>query len=261
MADNSIIIVAHNGLHLTRQTLKSALAQDVPVHVYLIDNASSDGTAHWARAMEARYKNVEWMPVAKQVSLAACWNAGLKRVWARGGEHALVLNNDVVLHPRTYCWLVSHGGYFVTTVSVDNEDQFHFDAQDEDNMFEGPEHDMNIKDRPHPNFSGFLIRKECWDVVGPFNESYYPAYCEDAEYHVRMHRAGIRAVCIDLPMLHLGNGANTLRFADPAEAHLIKRGADRNRDRFLDRWGCKPGEPEYSDLFSDATFGIDRGVR
>lgn len=246
---NTIIIVAHNGLHLTRQTLKSALAQDVPVEILLVDNASSDGTTHWARAMETRYSNVRWMPIAKQISLAACWNKALKEVWMRGGEHALVLNNDVVIAPDTYAVLLHHGGQFVTTVSVDKEDQL---------PVAFGQRIMN--ERPHPNFSGFLIRKRCTDQVGFFNENYYPAYCEDAEYHVRMHRAGIRAVCIDLPMLHLGNGANTLRFADPAEAHQIKRGADRNRDRFLECYGCLPGSLEYEKLFSDSTFGIDRGV-
>lgn len=250
MVENTIIIVAHNGLDLTRQTLKAALKQDVPVGIILIDNASSDGTAHWARAMEAKFSNVLWMPLAKQLSLSACWNRGLNLVWTAGGKHALVLNNDVLISPHTYAMLSNHGDPFVTTVSVDNEEQF-----------VEPDPVVVYTGRPHPNFSGFLIRKECWDVVGPFNEAYYPAYCEDAEYHVRMHRLGIRAVCIDLPMLHIGNGANTLRHADPAEANRIKRGADTNRALFARVYGCKPGEPEYAKLFSEETFGIDRGNR
>ena len=245
---NTIVIIARNGLHLTRRTLKAALAQDVPVEIILVDNQSSDGTLHWALAVEAQIKDVRVITLAKQLSLAACWNLALRKVWERGGEHALVLNNDVLIQPPTYKILESTGWDFVTTVSVDNEEQFQFPRA------------LDMYGRPHPNFSGFLIRKECFDKVGPFNDSYYPAYCEDAEYHVRMHRAGVRAVCIDLPMLHIGNGANTLRFADPAEANLIKRGADRNRDKFLEKYGCKPGEPAYDALFSDATFGIDRGV-
>lgn len=262
MSANTIVIVARNGLHLTRQTLKAALVQDIPVEIIIVDNQSSDGTLHWALAVEAQMKNVRLITCAKQKSLAACWNLALKEVWQNSGEHALVLNNDVIIYPGTYRILLEHGGPFVTSVSVDNEEQF---VVDESNFYKRVGEDeyrfeFGAVDQPHPNFSGFLIHKSCWDKVGPFNESYYPAYCEDAEYHVRMHRAGIRAVCIDLPMLHIGNGANTLRFADPAEANLIKRGADRNRDRFLENYGCKPGEPAYNDLFSDATFGADRGV-
>jgi len=246
---NSIIIVARNGLHLTRRTLKAALAQDTPVEITIVDNASTDGTQQWGMATAAKFENVVYTALAQQKSLAACWNLALRDVWRRGGEHALVLNNDVIVSPPTYRILQFTGHKFVTTVSVDNEEQFGF-----------PEEILPCG-RPHPNFSGFLIRKSCYDKVGPFNESYYPAYCEDAEYHVRMHWAGIRAVCIDLPMLHIGNGANTLRFAEPADANCIKRGADRNRDQFLETYGCRPGEPEYEELFSEATFGINRGVK
>lgn len=247
---NSIVVICRNNLELTRKTLRAALKQDVPVDVIVYDNASTDGTRQWLQGISFKYSNVYGMGSSfKPVALAAAWNAALKCVWARGGEHALVLNNDVVIAPDTYQLLLRHGGSFVTTVSVDNEEQF-----------AGTFGQRIFNERPHPNFSGFLIRKECWDRVGAFNENYYPAYCEDAEYHVRMHRSGIRAVCIDLPMLHLGNGANTLRFADPAEAAIIRRGADRNRDRFLEKYGCKPGEPEYEALFSDATFGVDRGL-
>ena len=249
MSLNSIVIIARNGLHLTRRTLKSALAQDVPVEVLLVDNASSDGTMQWGMAIATQHQNVTYTRVNEQKSLAACWNLALRDVWRRGGEHALVLNNDVIVAPNTYRLLEACGDQFITTVSVDDEAQFEINSNH-----------RTFERRPHPNFSGFLIRKSCWDKVGPFNESYYPAYCEDAEYHIRMHRNGVRAVCIDLPMLHIGNGANTLRFADPADANLIKRGADRNRDRFLETYGCRPGEPEYEQLFSEATFGIDRGV-
>ena len=262
MSLNSVVIIARNGLHLTRRTLKSALAQDVPVEVLLVDNASSDGTMQWGMAIATQHQNVTYTRVNEQKSLAACWNLALKDVWRRGGEHALVLNNDVVVYEGTYRMLLEHGGEFVTTVSVDKEDQFVVNESDFYKRVGEDEYrfEFGAVDRPHPNFSGFLICKSCFDKVGPFNEAYYPAYCEDAEYHIRMHRAGIRAVCIDLPMLHIGNGANTLRFADPADANLIKRGADRNRDRFLETYGCRPGEPEYEQLFSEATFGIDRGV-
>lgn len=245
---NYIIVVARNNIALTKQAVRAALAQDIPVEIIIVDNVSSDGTYFWARAVEFQKPNVRLIRLSVQRSLAECWNLGLKMVWDNGGTHALVLNNDVVIHPATYRTLEEHGGLFVTTVSVDNEEQFHFD--DLPYKFDdGGE--AYIPDRPHPNFSGFLIRKECWDRVGPFNKEYYPAYCEDAEYHVRMYRAGIRAVCIDLPMLHLGNGANTLRFADPTEQAMIHRGADANRKRFRETYGCVPGESEYEALFTE----------
>jgi GT2 family glycosyltransferase len=237
---NHVVIIARNNRPMTWRTLVAALAQDVEVTVVVVDNASTDGTAEWLRAVSMRRSNVIVLTCPKQLSLAACWNNALRFVWSRGGEHALVLNNDVVLLPSTYRILDWVGQPFVTTVSVDDEAQF---KEPESMAFNG---------RPHPNFSGFLIRKSVTDKVGWFNEAYYPAYCEDAEYHVRMFRAGINAICIDLPMLHIGNGANTLRFANPAEAAAIKRGADANRERFKAVYGCKPGEPAYEALFQNS---------
>jgi GT2 family glycosyltransferase len=86
--------------------------------------------------------------------------------------------------------------------------------------------------------------------VGWFNESYFPAYCEDSDYHVRMHRADVRAVCVDLPFLH--HGAGTIKHAGTGEVARIRRGADRNRERFRQEYGCLPGSEAYQELFIGA---------
>jgi GT2 family glycosyltransferase len=102
--------------------------------------------------------------------------------------------------------------------------------------------------QPHPDFSCFLIHKRVTDKVGWFDEEYTPAFCEDCDYHVRMHRAGIRAVCLDLPFLH--HGSMTVKNAESGEQARIKRGADQNRERFRQKYGCLPGTKEYEALFA-----------
>ena len=105
----------------------------------------------------------------------------------------------------------------------------------------------SLGERPHPDFSCFLIRPEVVERVGYFNEDYWPAFVEDCEYHVRMHRAGIEAVCIDVPFLH--HGSATIKNASQAERNIIARGAAANRERFRREYGCLPGTPEYQELF------------
>ena len=232
----SILIIARNNLPLTKVAVRTALAQDYPCHVLVIDNASTDGTNNWLKT-----KDVAAITYPIQKSLAACWNAGIKAFWDTGATEVLVLNNDVSLRPDTYYLLHNLEAHMVTCVSVNKEEQLGVPG---DRSIDGLVQSL----RPHPDFSAFMIRKTVTNRVGWFDETYYPAYCEDCDYHVRMHRAGMHAVCVDLPFLHLG--ANTLRNASPGEQDRIRRGADTNRERFRKRYGCLPGSPEYSKLFA-----------
>jgi len=243
----TIIIVARQNCHLTKATVRTALVQDYApgCDVFVINNASTDSTSDYLRSQPG----IVTATFPEQKSLAACWNYGLEIAFKttknplgsfgrRGGGHVLVLNNDVEIRTDTYRTLAWYDSMFVTAVSVDTPERMNV------------ERDLLTSDwapRPHPDFSCFMIRRECWEKVGKFNEAYYPAYCEDCDYHVRMHRAGITALCIDLPFLH--HGAQTLKHASAEDAIKIRKGADANRKRFQAAYGCLPGTPEYEALF------------
>jgi GT2 family glycosyltransferase len=234
--NGAILIVARNNLHLTKVAVNSALAQDVPCTVLVIDNASTDGTSMWLRSK----RKIAVITYQHQRSLAACWNAGIKDLFIAGADRVLVANNDVYLRPDTYSMLSAHGGPFVTCVSVDSMDRI---GKAGDRGIEA----LKEMERPHPDFSCFMISKSVINQVGPFDYSYFPAYCEDADMHVRLHRAGIRAVCIDLPFYHAA--AQTVKTADEGERARIQRGADANREKFRLKYGCVPGSKEYENLF------------
>ncbi len=148
--------------------------------------------------------------------------------------------------------LTEHGGEFVTCVSVDSEERL------------GTPGDRTIAalrsgEREHPDFSAFLIRKSVTDRGLWFDEECWPAYTEDAFAHIAMWRAGVRAVCVDLPFVHWA--ASTLKEANEREAIIIRRGADANRARFRKKYGCAIGSPEYYAMFSKENFGIDETPR
>jgi GT2 family glycosyltransferase len=241
----SVVIVARNNLHLTKLAVDTALAQDTdqPPHVLVVNNASSDGTADWLRTKaRVNWARMSTVTFPTQVSLSACWNYALRHLFSKRGldrQHALVINNDVELRPDTYRLLLSCPELFVTAVSVNDQRQLNAPRPDG--------FDFACTERPHPDFSCFLIRQECWQRVGEFNEAYYPAYCEDCEYHVRMHQAGVKAVCIDVPFLH--HGAQTIKHASPQDRAVIERGAQANRERFKKVYGCLPGTEQYNKLF------------
>jgi GT2 family glycosyltransferase len=234
-----VVIVARNSLALTKRAVKSVLAQDVTCSLLVVNNASTDGTGPWLRTKEFAFGEF-----SEQRSLAACWNCALGTFWFMGFERALVLNNDVELAPYTARYLSScldnpdYWQGFVTGIGVSDPKQ---------TKTEEEASTWSYHIRPHPDFSCFMISREVTDKVGWFDEDYFPAYAEDADYHVRMHRAGIKAVSVDLPFLHYSAG--TLKNASPAEQARIRRGADSNRERFRARYGCLPGTPEYQELF------------
>ncbi len=231
---NWILCPLHNGLHLTRAALRTFLAQDVPCNVLLLDNASTDGTVPWLNGI--RDERVLTMLMMKPLSVAASWNAMLRWVFKRE-DHAIVVNNDTLLRPDTVRHLLADGGLFVTAVGTDDPSKI-----------DPPYHEPDpAKKRPHPDFSCFAIRKECYQRVGPFSEEYAGGYCEDADYHLRMHRAGIDAVCLDLPFYHVGAG--TLKSVEHDQARKIQLRADKNRALFRKRYGVDVGSPEYYALF------------
>lgn len=248
----AITILLRNNLHLTKDAIRTLRAQDVPVEILAVDNHSTDGTAEWLRTQ----RDIQTMHLEPALSVAGAWNAAL-RYWfyQRGADHALVINNDVQLRPDTARHLLADGGGFVTAVGTRDAEKIkpnvHPDLiarlkeNGEDIRFIPPD---PSKKRPHPDFSCFLIRRETFEKVGPFDEAFLTAFCEDADYHVRMQLAGIRAEALELPFLHYGS--QTIKNASPVEARLIGRQADLNRTYFLRKHGFAVASPEYYAWFS-----------
>jgi hypothetical protein len=186
-------------------------------------------------------EGIQVVYTADRKSVAYCWNKGIRFFLKdKKKNNVMVCNNDVELRPDTYRLLRDLSRSFVTGVSV------------EDPVQVGTPGDRTLKDlamsaRPHPDYSCFMIARSVIDKGLWFDEEYFPAYCEDMDHHVRMHRAGVNAGCVDMPFLHTRSG--TLRTADEAEANYILRGADASRKRFKEIYGCDPNSPEYADLF------------
>lgn len=228
-----IVCPIRNGIQFTREALPTFLEQDIPVKVLFIDNDSHDGSGEWLRAQA----DVLYWHRRPGLGVAQSWNLALKWVFGDLGmkaEHALVVNNDVLLQPGTYRMLLEDGGEFVTATGVNNMSQFQ----------ETPDPSLQ---RPHPDFSCFLIRKDCYETVGHFDEGYQTGFYEDNQYHVRMHRKGIQAHCIGVPFFHHASG--TLKVANDFDRKQIQDAASQNRKRFFQEFGCYPDSPEYERLF------------
>lgn len=223
-----VVMLARNAIELTKRAVASVLAQDIPVQLRVIDNNSTDGTPEWLASQLPRVTVQTFRPAQ---GVSASWNFALHETFSRY-DHCLVVNNDVQLRMDTYSALLEDGGPFVTAVSVDNPTAI------EGGWAKAP--------RPHPDFSCFLIRREVWRKVGKFDES-MSLYASDADYHLRMHQAGIQAYTIGIPFYHYASG--TLKSATEWDRREIQAQADKDRARFVEKWGCAVGSPEYYKMF------------
>lgn len=252
---NWIVMLCRNNLNFTKKALESCLAQDIEgdVKVRVINNGSTDGTSEWLESLD------DWRVFPSHhfpgKSVAKSWNDELRELFKSGYPHVLVVNNDIVLRPDTYRRLVEDGGGFVTAVGNDNPESIKplpgvlqierkLSLQElHDRVYAAVKEDK----RPHPDFSCYLIRKEVWDKVGEFDEVFTPAFGEDCDYHVRMHEAGVKAECIDLPFYHYGSA--TIKHMEPEEATRLHLHAELNRAYFERKWGFKIGSPLYEEYF------------
>ncbi len=230
---NPALMLTHNALELTKKAIDSVLAQDIPVRLMILDNASTDATVEYTRSL-----SLQTAVFNPSIGVSRGWNYGLRYFFEMGEEHVLVVNNDVELPYSFYRSLLEEGGGFVTGVGVDDHGQVDADA-----LSSNP--NANNTKRPHPHFSAFLVRKWVWDKVGPFDES-MELYVSDADYHLRMHQLGIPAYTNGMPFYHVGSA--TIK-RNPEEARAIQMQADKDRETFFKKWGVRVASPEYYNLF------------
>ena len=200
------------------------------MNLLIIDNESTDGMGAFFHTRD----DIGYIYFDPPKSVAASWNYGLQFFFSHGYEHVLVVNNDIELRPNTYSRLLADGGGFVTAVGVREWP---------------PEGPPSFEQRPHPDFSCYLIRRETYEKVGGFDEKFLIAFGEDWDYHIRMHKADVFAHCIDLPFLH--HGSMTIKNAEPAEILKIQTQADKNRKYFKEKWGMAGASPEYYSYFGN----------
>lgn len=233
---NPVLILTHNNLELTKKCVHALRNQDIPVSIHVYDNESTDGTKEWLETVP----DIIDQSSGVDLGVSAGWNFVLDILFSttRDGaegwnaDHVLVVGNDTVLAPWTYSALIRAGRSFVTGVDI--------------GMDPLPEKPDIFPLSPHPDFSCFLIWRDAWEKIGPFDERIVN-YCSDCDYHVRAHRLGIPLWKASVPYNH--ERSSTMRNADPTERERLYKQADADRVVFKSIYGCLPGTKEYEQLF------------
>lgn len=236
---NPVLLLAHNNLALTIRCIESLRQQALPIDVFVVDNGSRDDTPTWlgTNAIASPQFNLTYLLNPTNAGVSAGWNYGLRYYFSQPWfcDHVLCVGTDTVLAPWFYRELLSYDLPFVTGVAVDQMSQ----------LIE-PTWLANPTLEEHPDFSAFLIRKDCWEKVGPFDER-MKLYASDCDFHVRAHRLGVPLYKASVPYYH--ERSSTLRLASPEERDEINVQANKDRAVFYSLYNCVPGQKEYEELF------------
>jgi GT2 family glycosyltransferase len=234
---NHVLILTRNNLALTQRCVESVRLQDIDTSIIIRDNGSTDGTRDWLDFVGESI-TVSW--AGSNLGVSNGWNAILSHQFDfYRVPHVLVIGNDTILPRYCYSALLSVEVPFVTGVDI--------------GMNPLPEKPDILPLSPHPDFSCFLIRRECWEKVGPFDENMV-MYSQDQDYHIRAHHAGVHLWKASVPYQH--ERSSTLNRAPLEERNAIHLRANLDRAELRRKWGVPAGGPLYEALFSPGTFGM-----
>jgi GT2 family glycosyltransferase len=232
----SVIIPVWNGASVIAKCLEALFENSEAdrFEVVCVDNSSSDGSASLIADI---YPQVRLLQQPINLGFAGGVNVGIE---AAEGDIFILLNQDCIVQPG---WMVpllqvleSSPNVIIGGVLLNQEGMIdHAGA-----IIQRPEaigvHLTEIKDiNPWPveYVSGavFAFRRNVWETVGRFDEGFYPAYYEDADYCLRARRYGIEVLCVpQVRVVHL-------RSSEEWRMNPLRHRANYYTVRY--RFGCK----------------------
>lgn len=188
----------------------------MPHAISVIDNSGAgDAEAHlYHCGIFNRYSNVRVIHPDRNLGVAGSWN----RFMQDGDEFTIIANDDIEVHLHTI-WELVH-----TAQSAPPNQVF----------FAGSGYSGNA-------FSLFLLLQRGYEIVGPFDERFYPAYFEDNDYYRRMKMHGFDITTVQAATYdHVGS--STLRAYTPVEQEEHHKAFRKNQMYYQWKWGGIVGE-------------------
>lgn len=244
MKSLAVIVLAWNGLALTRATLDSLARCRRPdgwtMRVIVVDNASSDGTP---AAIRDDYPWAELIALPENRRFAGGNNVGIVRALEQGADAVMLINNDVQADPglleRLLLALEQERGagaaapliYHAAPTDV----IWYAGGECRPGLAYSAHRGIRTRDRGQYRSvedTGYLTgccllaTRECWEKVGLLDERYF-IYAEDADWCLRARAAGFRLLFVPTARLwhevsaSSGGGANPWKVYQRLRANAL----------------------------------------
>jgi len=215
-----IVVLNFNGRDVLPGLLDSLTGIAYPnFKIFLVDNASPDGSADIAEAYTDRLP-LEIIRNSENLLFSKGNNVGIKRAMEWGADYVFLLNNDTVVPPELVAQLVrfledkSGAGIAGPMIHFGTPDGVIWGAGGEISTWWGLTRHRGIREQDRGQFSeaakvdyvsgaAFLVRRTVIEKIGMLNES-LPMYYEDTDFCFRARKAGYETWYVPTePLIHL----------------------------------------------------------
>lgn len=203
-----------NRADLLVDALKQYQNSFLTTRIFIIDNGQQN-LFELFKQEKISLKNITIHVSPKNVGVAESWNMLCSKIFQRGYEYALILNDDIIIEQEENA-----------ISDFLKQNQFGFISQ---------------------NFSAFLIKEKTFEKVGTFDAGFYPAYYEDNDYLYRLKLLAIETVNSEVLNAKVWRESESIK-KDPG----LNVNFEKNKNRYLLKWGGLPGEEKYTTPFNTA---------
>jgi len=204
-----IIVLNWNNRQATLECLNSLRdLQYSNYHVVVVDNSSTDGSAH---AVRTSFPDVHLVQTGENLGYAGGNNAGIRFALAQGADYVWLLNNDTVVAPDALHALVKTARADPRIAFAGSKIYFH--DQPDRLWYAGATIELEAGGRAvhlgcgqvdtgqfdattdvgYVTGCSLLASRTAIDVLGPLPEEYF-LYFEETDWNVAAHRKGFRTV-------------------------------------------------------------------
>jgi glycosyltransferase involved in cell wall biosynthesis len=234
LLDVAVVTIGYNLPGATQALLESALKECRHHVTFMIFSHSRIPEKMRELDELALRSDVLYRNYGENRGLARSWNEGI--FWALDNNHdvVLVVNEDVLFAP----------GDLEKLADAAHEQQDKF-------LVMGRCFHENENGWSSSEYGCFAYNRLALDVLGAFDENFFPIYCEDSDYRRRAQLAGLLpGLCAETAIRHGGSASQR----QPEVARQNGHTYAANRAYYARKWGGDAGQETFEHPFDDPRF-------